>query len=134
MAESLKMSVDLPVKPEAVYKAWLSSEEHGAFTGSPAQIDPGVGQEFMAWDGYIQGKTLILEPFRRIVQSWRTTEFPEGSPDSHLEVLIEPAKGGSRLTLVHTEIPDGQSQMYREGWEDFYFQPMTEYFASMEED
>lgn len=129
MSESLKLSVTLPAKPEAVYQAWLSSREHGAFTGSPAEIDPAPGGAYTAWDGYILGKTLETTPYKRIVQSWRTNEFPEDSPDSRLEVLLEPVGDGTQLTLVHTGIPDGQSQMYREGWEDFYFTPMQEYFS-----
>ena len=72
---------------------------------------------------------LELDPPRRIVQSWRTTEFPEGSPDSRLEVLLEPDGAGTRLTLVHTEIPDGQGARYEEGWKENYFTPMKAYFS-----
>ncbi len=130
MPESLKLSTHLPVTPETAYRAWLDSEQHAAFTGSPAEIDGHPGGKFSAWDGYIFGTTLEVYPFQRIVQSWRTTDFPESSPDSHLEVLFEDADGGTRLTLVHTEIPDGQGEDYGQGWEDFYFTPMAEYFAS----
>jgi uncharacterized protein YndB with AHSA1/START domain len=129
MSESLKVSTVLPASPEKVYTAWLDSEAHGRFTGGKAEIDPTVGGAFTAWDGYIQGVTLELEPFRRILQSWRTDDFPAGSPDSRLEVLLEAVEGGTRITLVHTEIPDGQSAEYKQGWLDYYFAPMGEYFS-----
>jgi activator of HSP90 ATPase len=128
MMDSIKVSAVFPVPPEALYRAWLSSEEHSAFTGSTAVIDPREGKDFTAWDGYIQGKTLALEPYTRIVQSWRTTDFPAGSKDSRLEVLFEEVKKGTRMTLVHTDIPDGQGGEYRQGWEDYYIAPMKEYF------
>jgi activator of HSP90 ATPase len=128
MAEKLKLSVTLPVKPAKLFHAWLDSKSHGEFTGDAAKIDPVAGGEFTAWDGYIMGKTLELDPPRRIVQSWRTTEFPEGAPDSRLEVLIEPDGEGSKLTLVHTNIPAGQSEEYKQGWEDYYFAPMKVYY------
>lgn len=131
MAEALNMSTDLPAAPETVYTAWLDSAEHSAFTGSPAQIDNQAGGRFTAWDNYIEGTTLELHPFKRILQSWRTTEFPESSPDSLLEVLFEPSDSGTRLTLNHTNIPDGQSENYRQGWEDYYFAPMFEYFSEV---
>ena len=131
MTESLRLSTTLPISPEQVYLAWLDSQEHARFTGSPAEIDPQVGGKFSAWDGYIQGQTLELEPCRRILQTWRTTDFPEAAPDSRLEVLIEPVEHGSKLTLIHTEIPDGQAEEYRQGWEDYYFGPMQEYFGSL---
>ena len=86
MTESLQLSTILPASAQRVYRAWLSSEQHAGFTGGAAEIDPAVGGAFTAWDGYIQGKTLELEPFSRILQSWRTTDFPAGSADSLLEV------------------------------------------------
>ena len=86
------MSVVLPATPEQVYTAWLSTEKHGAFTGSSAVVNARVGGAFTAWDGYIGGMTLALEPYRRIVQAWRTTEFPDDAQDSRLEILIEPQK------------------------------------------
>jgi activator of HSP90 ATPase len=129
MAEALNMSTLIPADPEKVYQAWLDSAKHSAFTGSPAEIDSRKGGRFTAWDGYIEGTTLELQPFNRILQSWRTTEFPESSPDSLLEVLLAPESRGTRLTLNHTNIPDGQAETYRQGWEDYYFAPMLIYFA-----
>jgi uncharacterized protein YndB with AHSA1/START domain len=129
MTEKLKLSVVLPIKPEKLFHAWLDSKIHAEFTGDAADIDPKVGGKFSAWDGYIMGKNLELEPPRRILQSWRTTEFPEASPDSLLEILIEPEGGGSKLTLIHTEIPEKQAEEYKQGWKDYYFAPMKAYFS-----
>jgi len=130
MTESLQLSTTLPASAQQVYQAWLSSAEHAGFTGGAAEIDPAVGGAFTAWDGYIQGKTLELEPFSRILQSWRTTDFPAGSADSLLEVRLAEAEGGARITLVHTGTPDGQADEYRQGWEDYYFAPLKEYFQN----
>ncbi len=118
----------LPAAPQAVYEAWLSSEEHAAMTGGEAQIDPAIGGEFTAWDGYIRGRTLELEPNRRIVQSWRTTDFDAADLDSEIEVVLEPCPEGTRITLNHRRIPAGQSG-YEQGWRDNYFDPMRDYFS-----
>lgn len=130
MFDSLHLTTVLPANPQRVFLAWLDSAEHTAFTGSPAQVDPVVGGHFTAWDGYIQGTNLELNPFSRILQSWRTSEFPEGSPDSRLEVLLEPDGAGTKLILNHTDIPLGQGEDYRQGWEDYYFIPMQAYFST----
>jgi activator of HSP90 ATPase len=129
-ADSIRMSAVVAAEPKAVYAAWMSSKGHGEMTGSGAKITAKVGSAFTAWDGYISGKTLELEPGSRIVQSWRTTDFESNEPDSHLEVLLEKAKGGTKVTLVHTNIPAGHGPEYRKGWLDFYFKPMKDYFAS----
>ena len=129
-SDSLKVSAVIPAAPEAVYKAWLSGKQHGEMTNTPAaKISARVGGPFTAGGGYMWGKTLELNPQRRIVQSWRTTEFPEDAPDSRLEVILEKAKGGTRITVVQTEIPPGQGASYRQGWVDYYFAPMKQYFA-----
>ena len=129
MSEQSELSTILPASPRVVYEAWLDSKAHGLFTGSAAEIDPHVNGAFTAWDGYISGKTLELEPYRRILQSWRTDEFPAGAPDSLLELLFEEEGPGTRLTLRHTQIPDGQADQYEQGWRDYYFDPMLVYFS-----
>ncbi len=123
------ISTILPCTPETVFRAWLSSEGHTAMTGSPARVEPRVGGAFTAWDGYISGRTSELKPYTRIVQAWRTTEFPEDCADSRIELLLEPVEGGTKLTLTHSNIPEGQAASYKEGWDESYFQPMKEYFA-----
>lgn len=128
MPEKLKMSAIVPAEPKEVYTAWLDSKAHGEFTGGEAKIEPKVNGKFTAWDGYIEGTTVKLEPYERIVQKWRTSDFADDDPDSDLEVNLEEAKGGTRITIIHTNIPDGQSGEYKEGWEDYYFLPMKEFF------
>jgi activator of HSP90 ATPase len=128
--DSIRMSAVIPADPKAIYEAWMSGKGHGEMTGSGAKVTAKIGGKFTAWDGYISGTTLELKPGARIVQSWRTTEFAPGDPDSRLEVLLEKAARGTKVTLVHTDIPPGQGAEYRKGWLDFYFRPMKEYFAS----
>lgn len=126
--EKIRLVAEYSVSPQSIYEAYLDSEEHSAFTGSSASVEGRVGGEMTAWDGYISGVILELEPYDRIVQSWRTTEFPEGSNDSRLEILLVAIDNGTSVTLLHSDIPDGQGEMYGEGWEDYYFKPMRAYF------
>src|SRR5262245_15238514 len=106
--EVIRVSGVVPAAPERIFKAWLNSNEHSAMTGSRATVEPHMGGRFTAWDGYIEGRTLEIEPFRRIGQSWRSSEFPAGHPDSRLEIMFEPSHGGTLITFVHSELPAGQ--------------------------
>ena len=129
MKTEFTVSTILPATPENVFEAWLSSGGHSAMTGSPAKVEARVGGAFTAWDGYITGKTLEMKPNSRIVQAWRTSEFSDENPDSRLEILLEPTKRGTKLTLIHSNIPDDQAESYESGWDDNYFKPMKEYFS-----
>lgn len=131
MADYFEVSAFFPnVSAKQLFMSWLDSEDHSAFTGSPAKIDGGINGQFTAWDGYISGRTLELEPHQRIVQSWRTTQFPNDSPDSRLEVTLHEADDGTFITLHHTNIPTGQGEDYRTGWEEYYFKPMRAFFSA----
>ena len=129
MKNGFALSEVFAARASEIYAAWLSSDGHTAMTGSPAQVDGNVGGKFSAWDGYIFGSTLDLMPNLRIVQAWRTSEFPDSAPDSHLEISLEELDGGTKITITHSDMPDDQLGSYRQGWEDFYFRPMREYFG-----
>jgi uncharacterized protein YndB with AHSA1/START domain len=114
MTDSLKMSILLPAKPQEVYEGWLNSKTHSIFTGgSSASIDSKLNGKYTAWDGYINGKNLELEPYTLIVQSWRTTDFPTDAPDSRLEVRFEEKSGKTKMTLIHTHLPEDQVEIGR---------------------
>lgn len=132
MTETIKISEVFPVTAKKLYEAWLDSKEHSAFTGSKAKINPAIGGAFTAWDKYISGKTLVLQPYSRIVQSWRTTEFHDSYPDSTLEVLFEKSANGTKMTLLHSGIPKGDSKKYEDGWNEYYIIPMKNYFKIIE--
>jgi len=119
----------IPASPQEIYDAWLSSDGHEKITGGkPAQMSAQEGAAFTVWNGYIRGRNLKLEPSRRIVQSWRTTKFSAADPDSQIEVLLEPAAGGTRITMRHSNVPDGHTSYRDGGWQRSYFDPMKEYF------
>ena len=93
--DNIRLIATLPAAPEDVYDAWLSSHGHTAMTGGvPATSEPHVGTVHMAWAGYISGQHVELEPGRRILQTWRTTEFPESAPDSLLEDRLDAGPEG----------------------------------------
>ncbi|HWY37132.1 MAG TPA: SRPBCC domain-containing protein [Bacteroidia bacterium] len=128
--DKLKLSVTLPAPPKRIYEAWLNGKEHSAFTGSKATASAKVNGRFTAWDGYISGSNIDLKEGKKIVQAWRTTEFPDTALDSVLEVSFVKAAGGkTKLTLTQINIPKGQGVKYKGGWKTHYFEPMKEYFS-----
>ena len=65
----------------------------------------------------------------RIVQSWRTTEFPGDHPDSRLELHLDGTNGRTRVRLVHSGVPEDQRTGYEEGWHEHYWEPLRAYLA-----
>ncbi len=117
------------VRPDEIYDAFLNGRKHSGMTGAKATCDARVGGKFTAWDGYISGEILELDPGKKIVQTWMTTEWPEGAEPSHLEWTFAEKDNGTKVTMVHSKVPPSQADSYRQGWIDYYWTPMKEYFS-----
>ncbi|MBI2445583.1 SRPBCC domain-containing protein [Candidatus Micrarchaeota archaeon] len=130
---TIKQTVEFPgVTPQEVYDSFLSSKGHSDMTGgAAAEISDKVGASFTAWDGYITGKNLELVSGKKIVQAWRTTEFPDDAEDSVLKIELSVTKDlkGTVLKMTHSKIPAGQEAQYGPGWHESYWEPMKEYFS-----
>lgn len=121
----------IPTTPKQIYDAWLDSRLHAKMTGGqPATISAVEGTRFVVWWGFITGKNIMLEPGKRIVQSWRTTQFQDSDSDSQIEVLLELVAGATRVTIHHTNVPDGLTNYLDGGWQRDYFDPMKRFFRT----
>jgi len=126
--KSITQTETFSVRPIEVYEALIDAKKHSEFTGSRATSNPRVGGRFTAWDGYISGKHLKLAPGKKIVQEWQTSEWPEGYPPSIVEITLKELDAETRLRLVHSKVPADQVESYRQGWIDFYWEPLKRYF------
>jgi uncharacterized protein YndB with AHSA1/START domain len=131
MGYSYTLTALIPASPRDIYDTWLDSRGHSAMTGGKAMQSAKVGATINAWDDYITGKNLHLEPGKRIVQTWRTTQFTNAHGDSVITVTLTRIPGGTRLTLNHANVPDDQTSYEESGWKEHYFTPMQRYFMTM---
>ena len=125
---TIEQKVVIPATPDEVYEAFMDAKKHSAFTGGKATSNPKVGGKFTAWDGYISGKNLELEKGKKIVQEWITTEWPKGYPPSRLELTFKKVKDGTEISMVHSDVPAEQADDIEQGWIDFYWKPLKDYF------
>jgi activator of HSP90 ATPase len=125
---TIRQKVLIPATAVEVYDAFIDPKKHSAFTGSKATCDPRVGGEFTAWDGYISGKNLELERGKKIMQEWKTTDWPSDSPSSRLELTLKETRNGTEISMIHSNVPVEQADELAEGWTEFYWKPLKEYF------
>jgi activator of HSP90 ATPase len=114
--------------PKQVYDAYTDPQKHSEFTDSKATGKPKVGGKYSTWDGYIFGKYLELEDGKRVVQDWTTTDWEEGYPASKLELTFKAVSEGTEITMVHSGVPKVQASEVEQGWIEFYWNPLKEYF------
>ena len=124
---TIRQTVTLPAPPHIVFKALADSKQHSAFTGSKAKIPKRAGGRMSAYGGYISGKVLGLWPGTGLLQTWRTTEWPKGAPVSRLEIRLAPSGKGTRLTMIHSEVPASRAAGLTSGWKAYYWAPLRRY-------
>jgi activator of HSP90 ATPase len=117
--------VTIKAKPHDVYEALMDSKKHTKFTGGKAVISREAGGKFSTFDGYAEGINLTLIPDKKIVQTWRADDWPEGHY-SKATFDLEAVPGGTRITFTQTDVPEEFIEEISQGWKDYYWAPMKE--------
>ena len=125
MPKTIRQAVTIHASPNIVYDALMDSKKHSLFTGSKANISRRVGGKFTAYDGYAEGKNLELSRGKKIVQSWRASDWPKGHY-SKTTFAMRKGKAGTKLTFTQTGVPDKKYGTIRRSWIDFYWAPLKE--------
>jgi activator of HSP90 ATPase len=131
---TIVQTVIVPADPDEVYDEFMDPEKHSEFTQTKTTGSQEVGGEVSASDGYITARNIELKKGRKIVQEWTTSEWPEGYGPSILQIDLKKVQGGTELTMTHSKVPDEQADDYAEGWMEFYWNPIVEFFQKAKED
>ena len=101
--------------------------------GGTANIINSVGGKFSIWEGDITGTTLELDSkHHKIKQSWRYNykDWPISKPSILTIQIVSDRRGGSRLRLRHTGVPEKYKEEIKQGWKEYYWTPMKAYFSN----
>jgi uncharacterized protein YndB with AHSA1/START domain len=121
MAEH-RSSIDIEAPPEQVFEFLVTDAGMTAWMGQWASLDPVLGGQF-AVDiaGYpVRGTFLELDPPRRVTVSWGfagNEALPPGA--STVSFDLTPISTGTRVVLVHTDLPEIDVPGHAAGWAHF---------------
>jgi activator of HSP90 ATPase len=129
--KTIQQSVTFKAGADDVYEALMDSRKHSEFTGSEVSMSRKVGGKFSAFNGYSEGANIELVPDKKIVQSWRASDWPEGH---YSQATFELKEEGilTRLTFTQSGVPEDQYNDISQGWYDNYWEPMREMFSKKE--
>ena len=120
---NIRQSVTIKASPKDVYEALMDQKKHARFTGDVAKISRKVGGKFSAFDGYCGGVNLELVEGKKIVQSWRASDWPKGHM-STATFSLSRVPGGAKLSFTQTGVPEKQWEDIKSGWKEYYWVPM----------
>lgn len=92
-------------------------------TGTLTEMESKVGGNVSAFGGMLHSTIVELVPNKRIVQMWRSKDWPEGV-QSTVTWEIAPSNTGSTVVFTHTGIPAAEFDNVSNGWKDHYWAPM----------
>ncbi|MCE5347835.1 MAG: SRPBCC domain-containing protein [Bacteroidales bacterium] len=112
-------------EPADVYAALTNPYTIELWSGYPAQMSTEPGSEFSLWEDDISGKNLEFIQDRKVVQEWY---FGDQAEKSIVTITIVPDRENSQVTVEHTNIPDEEFNDIAEGWREYYFGAIIDFF------
>lgn len=131
LTKVVQQSVTFSASPHEVYETLVDSKRHSQLTGSEVQMERKIGSKFSVYGGDIQGSNLELVPDQKIVQSWRYNDWPKNHY-SKVSFSLKKIPGGTRLSFTQTGVPEKFYEDIKQGWKDYYWEPMREMFEKSE--
>jgi uncharacterized protein YndB with AHSA1/START domain len=127
---SIHQEISISASPSAVFKCLTDSASFEKMTGGrKADISKEVGGAASMFGGDIRAVNVEIVPGKRLVQSWRSSNWPEGA---HSIVRFElKAEGkGTKLIFDQAGYPEGAQDMLSGGWHKMYWEPMAQMLAT----
>jgi len=123
--KTFKKTYRINTEPSDVYAAITNPYTIELWSGYPARMSTEPGSEFSLWEGDITGVNLEFVPDRKVVQEWYFGDQPE---KSIVTITIKPEGENSLVTVEHSNIPDDEYDDLAEGWNDYYFGAILNFF------
>jgi len=121
-AEPYRDSILIEADPDLVFDYFTRPEALVRWMGDRAVVDPKPGGEFTLWfdERCVQGRYVEVDRPRRLVITWGRRGSRDMPPfSSTLEVNLTPEPGGTRVSIVHSGLPDSERPRHALGWRHY---------------
>jgi activator of HSP90 ATPase len=123
--KTFKKTFRINAEPSDVYSAITNPVTIELWSGYPAQMSTEPGSEFSLWEGDITGRNIEFIQDKKVVQEWYFGEQPE---KSIVTILITADRENSIVTVEQSNIPDEEFSGIAEGWREYYFDAISNFF------
>ncbi|CAI6081705.1 hypothetical protein V2G26_011471 [Clonostachys chloroleuca] len=117
---------------EEAYQTFVDPARIAAFTRSPPKLFEGAkkGGKFELFGGNVSGEYLELEQNKKIVQSWRLSQWPAGHY-STLKIEFD-QNDVDHVTIMRVTwdgVPVGQEEVTKRNWVEYYVKSIKQTFG-----
>jgi uncharacterized protein YndB with AHSA1/START domain len=120
--------IRIDARPETVFGFFTESDKLTRWLASEATVDPrpgGInhqthpgGDDNPAGPYYMRGEFIEISPPSRVVFTWgfENSDVGIAPGESTVEVTLSADGDGTRLRLVHRDLPESERDAHDEGW------------------
>lgn len=109
--------------PEEVWRMFTQPNAP-EWPGGVTEFSEKPGGKFVYLDGTVEGSNLYLQTNRRLLQSWRVSDWPAGK-NSTVRINAEPeGQNGTQLIVVQQDVPPNFLKKTDELWSLHFWKPM----------
>ena len=120
----LEVTTHIAAPPEVVWPYLTDPARYALWMGTEVTLSltPGGLYKVHMREGIeAEGKFVEIDPPRRLVFTWgwedQETAVPPGT--STVEITLTPDGGGTKVVLVHRDLPEGQAGPHGHGWDHY---------------
>ena len=126
--KTIRQTVTFPASSKTIYDLLFDSRKLTKLHGGKTSMTRRPKGKFTVFEGYCHGHNIELKENKSIEQAWYFQE--EGWPDDHFSTclfVLEKSPKGSKLTFTQKGVPESTYESLKEGWHQYYWQPIKEY-------
>lgn len=132
---SWKTTYVIYAQPDEVFEALTDPGIIGAWGGGLSVLEPRIGGHFELFDGWVKGEVTHYQAGKELGYTWKPSEWDKKAKASSVHLKFMPHAAGTDVVLVHTGFPSQEeADKHANGWIDFVFDPLNDYFTLGKED
>jgi len=105
------------------YQVFIDKQRVNAWSRGAQVYNPEKGGEFVLFNGNVTGKFEDLVENEKLVQKWRLKHWPAGH-HSVATIKLTQTEKGTKMTLEQTGVPETDIERTKQGWKNFYWNPI----------
>ncbi len=128
---SIKTSFIIYSTPEKVFEALTDSGIIAAWSGELGVVESKPGGKFELFDGWVKGEVITYKPGKELSYTWKASEWSKNTHASIVKYIFKEHPAGAEVLLEHSQLPSAEeADKHYDGWIDFVFEPLNDYFTS----
>lgn len=125
---TITVAENFQCRANEIYDAWTKQEMVCAFTRGPCKLEAKKGGIFELFGGNINGKFEELVPNKKIVQSWRYSQWPSGH-FSNVVIEFDEKGDHTEVKITQSGVPESEKDATLKNWRGYYINSIKQTFG-----